>query len=96
MAARRHGKAYPLIEDEDDPNHSLSMGREYPSKLSFVEGSDEEADGVESGIASADKVANNEEEIDLDSESDENSTSKDSDSVPENLKEIEKLLKNKN
>ena len=35
QAARKLRKGYPLIED--DPNHSLSLGREYPSKRSFVE-----------------------------------------------------------
>ena len=35
QAARKLRKGYPLIED--DPNHSLTLGREYPSKRSFVE-----------------------------------------------------------
>jgi len=40
--ARRNRKNYPLMED--DPNRSLTLGCEYPSKLSFVEGSDDEAE----------------------------------------------------
>ena len=38
--ARRNRKNFPLTED--DPNRSLTLGREYPSRLEFVEGSDEE------------------------------------------------------
>ena len=38
--------SFPMMED--DPNRSLTLGREYPSKLEFVEGSgDEEDEGDE-------------------------------------------------
>ena len=33
--SRAAHKSYPLMED--DPNHILTLGREYPSKRSFVE-----------------------------------------------------------
>ena len=42
QAARKQRKSFPLMED--NPNHSLTLGREYPSKLSFVEAASDDED----------------------------------------------------
>lgn len=42
MAAGRSRKNLTLMESGGDPNDSLSLGREYPSKLSFIENDDDE------------------------------------------------------
>ena len=57
QAARKLRKGYPLIED--DPNHSLTLGREYPSKRSFVEAAsiddEQQEDQEEIDLASDDE-----------------------------------------
>ena len=57
QAARKLRKGYPLIED--DPNHSLTLGREYPSKRSFVEAAsiddEEQEDQEDIDLASDDE-----------------------------------------
>ena len=62
MAAGRSRKNLTLMED--DPNHSLTLGREYPSKLSFVEGDDDDEASQEQKDSQTD-----EEEVEAPSES---------------------------